>query len=214
MSNNNDLNFYTLGEEIANAITHGVGLLLAIAGTVVLIVMASFTGDPYKITSVSIYGATLILLYLGSTLYHSIPGRTAKKVFRIIDHSSIFLLIAGSYTPFTLIVLRNGIGWYMFIGVWTIAILGVVFKAVCMEKFSKLSTLLYILMGWIVVLDIKGIVGGVDTTTLVFLVLGGLSYTGGCFFFAKDNWKFNHSIWHIFVMAGSIFQYFAIMRII
>lgn len=213
MSDNN-LDFYTLGEEIANSITHGLGVLLAIAGTVILIVMASFTGDPYKITSVSIYGATLILLYLGSTLYHSIPGRRAKKVFRIIDHSSIFLLIAGSYTPFTLVVLRKGFGWYMFGGVWTIAILGVVFKAVCMEKFSKLSTFLYILMGWIVVLDFKGIIAGVDTLTLFFLVLGGLSYTGGCFFFAKDNWKFNHSIWHIFVLLGSVFQYFAIMRII
>ncbi|MGL4990744.1 MAG: PAQR family membrane homeostasis protein TrhA [Sarcina sp.] len=210
----NDLNFYTLGEEIANAITHGVGLLLAIAGTVVLIVMASFTKDPYKIVSVSIYGATLILLYLGSTLYHSIPGKKAKKVFRIIDHSSIFILIAGSYTPFTLVTLRNGLGWYMFIGVWIIAIIGVVFKAVCMDKFSKLSTLLYILMGWIIIIDIKGILKGVDLTTLILLVLGGLSYTFGCFFFAKDKWKFNHSIWHIFVMAGSIFQYFAIMKII
>lgn len=209
-----ELNFYTLGEEIANAITHGVGLLLAIAGTVVLIVMAAFTGDPYKIVSVSIYGATLIMLYLGSTLYHSIPGRRAKKVFRIIDHSSIFLLIAGSYTPFTLIVLRQGIGWYMLIGVWIIAILGIVLKAVCMNKLSKLSTLLYILMGWLVIIDVKGIVAGVNTTTLVLLVLGGLSYTSGCIFFAKDNWRFNHSIWHIFVMAGSIFQYFAIMQII
>ncbi|MGL5634484.1 MAG: PAQR family membrane homeostasis protein TrhA [Sarcina sp.] len=209
-----ELNFYTLGEEIANAITHGVGLLLAIAGTVILIVMASFTRDPYKIVSVSIYGATLIMLYLGSTLYHSIPGRRVKKVFRIIDHSSIFLLIAGSYTPFTLIVLRQGLGWYMLIGVWVIAILGIVLKAVCMDKLSKLSTLLYILMGWLVILDVKGIVAGVNTTTLVLLVLGGLSYTSGCIFFAKDNWRFNHSIWHIFVMAGSLFQYFAIMQII
>ena len=210
----NDLNFYTLGEEIANAITHGVGLLLAIAGTVVLIVMASFTGDPYKITSVSIYGATLILLYLGSTLYHSIPGKKAKKVFRIIDHSSIFLLIAGSYTPFTLIVLRDGLGWYMLVGVWIIAILGVVFKAVCMEKFSKASTFLYILMGWLIVVDVKGIVGGVDTATLILLVLGGVAYTSGCFFFAMDKWRYNHSIWHIFVMAGSIFQYFAVLKIV
>ncbi|WP_297517284.1 hemolysin III family protein [uncultured Clostridium sp.] len=210
----NDLNFYSLGEEIANAITHGVGLLLAIAGTVVLIVMASLTGDPYKITSVSIYGATLILLYLGSTLYHSIPGQKAKKVFRIIDHSSIFLLIAGSYTPITLVVLRDGLGWYMLGGVWAIAILGVVFKAVCMEKFSKASTILYILMGWLIVVDVKGIVSGVDSTTLILLVLGGVAYTSGCFFFAKDQWRFNHSIWHIFVMAGSIFQYFAILKII
>lgn len=210
----NDLNFYSLGEEIANAITHGIGLLLAIAGTVVLIVMASFTGDVYKIVSVSIYGATLVMLYLGSTLYHSIPGKKVKKILRIVDHSSIFLLIAGSYTPFTLVTLRDGLGWYMFAGVWTIAILGVIFKAVCMEKFAKVSTILYILMGWLIVVDFKGIMAGVDTITLILLIFGGVAYTSGCFFFAKDKLKFNHSIWHLFVMAGSIFQYFAVMRII
>lgn len=209
-----NFSFYSVGEEIANVITHGVGLLLAIAGTVILIVMAALTRDPYKIVSVSIYGATLIILYLGSTLYHSIPGKTAKKVFRIIDHSSIFLLIAGSYTPFTLITLRQGSGWYMCIGVWLIAVLGVIFKAVCMEKFAKISTFLYVMMGWVVILDIKGLITSLDTFSLVFLVLGGISYTSGCLFFIKDNWKFNHSIWHLFVMAGSIFQYFAIMSII
>lgn len=212
MSDN--FNFYTLGEEIANAITHGLGLLLAIAGTVVLIVMAAFTHDPYKIVSVSIYGATLILLYLGSTLYHSIPGKTAKKVFRIIDHSSIFLLIAGSYTPFMLIVLRDGWGWYILGAVWIIAIVGVVLKAVCMDKLSKLSTYLYILMGWAIVVDFKHVVLGVDISTIVLLVLGGLSYTLGCIFFAKDKLKYNHAIWHLFVMAGSIFQYFAILKIV
>ncbi|WP_066872816.1 PAQR family membrane homeostasis protein TrhA [Clostridium mediterraneense] len=211
---NDNFNFYTLGEEIANAITHGLGLLLAIAGTVVLIVMAAFTKDPYKIVSVSIYGFTLIMLYLGSTLYHSIPGRTAKKVFRIIDHSTIFLLIAGSYTPFTLIVLRQGIGWYILGAIWLIAIIGIVFKAVCMDKLSKLSTWLYILMGWTIVIDIKNVISNLEVSTIVLLVAGGLSYTLGCIFFAKDDWKFNHAIWHLFVMAGSIFQYFAIMQII
>lgn len=211
---NDNFNFYTLGEEIANAITHGLGLLLAIAGTVVLIVMAAFTKDPYKIVSVSIYGFTLIMLYLGSTLYHSIPGRTAKKVFRIIDHSIIFLLIAGSYTPFTLIVLRQGIGWYIFGAIWLIAIIGIVFKAVCMDKLSKLSTWLYILMGWTIVIDVKNVILNLEVSTIVLLVAGGLSYTLGCIFFAKDNWKFNHAIWHLFVMAGSVFQYFAIMQII
>ncbi|WP_297434953.1 hemolysin III family protein [uncultured Clostridium sp.] len=209
-----EMNFYTLGEEIANAITHGVGLLLAIAGAVVLIIMAAFTGDPYKIVSVSIYGASLIILYLGSTLYHSIPGKTCKKVFRIIDHSSIFILIAGSYTPFMLIVLRDGLGWYMLGSVWVITILGVVLKAVCLNRFTKVSTYLYILMGWLIVIDIKGLYNGVDMTTLVLLVCGGLSYTSGCIFFAKDNWRYNHSIWHIFVMIGSIFHYFAIMKIV
>lgn len=210
----NDFNFYTLGEEIANAITHGVGLLLAIAGTVILIVMAAFTKDPYKIVSVSIYGATLILLYLGSTLYHSIPGRKAKKVFRIIDHSSIFLLIAGSYTPFMLIILREGLGWYILSAIWIIAIVGVVLKAVCMEKLSKLSTYLYILMGWAIIIDIKHVILSVDISTIILLVLGGVSYTVGTIFFAKDSLKYNHAIWHLFVMAGSIFQFFAIMKIV
>lgn len=210
----NDFNFYTLGEEIANAITHGVGLLLAIAGTVILIVMAAFTKDPYKIVSVSIYGATLILLYLGSTLYHSIPGRKAKKVFRIIDHSSIFLLIAGSYTPFMLIILREGLGWYILSAIWIIAIVGVVLKAVCMEKLSKLSTYLYILMGWAIIIDIKHVILSVDISTMILLVLGGVSYTVGTIFFAKDSLKYNHAIWHLFVMAGSVFQFFAIMKIV
>lgn len=210
----NDFNFYTLGEEIANAITHGVGLLLAIAGTVILIVMAAFTKDPYKIVSVSIYGATLILLYLGSTLYHSIPGRKAKRVFRIIDHSSIFLLIAGSYTPFMLIILREGLGWYILSAIWIIAIVGVVLKAVCMEKLSKLSTYLYILMGWAIIIDIKHVILSVDISTIILLVLGGVSYTVGTIFFAKDSLKYNHAIWHLFVMAGSIFQFFAIMKIV
>lgn len=206
--------FYTLGEEIANAITHGVGLALAIAGTVVLIILAAFTGDPYKIVSVSIYGATLICLYLGSTLYHSIPGKGAKKFFRIIDHSSIYLLIAGSYTPYTLVSLRNDFGWYIFILVWALAIIGIACKAFWLEKFTKLSTVLYIAMGWIVIFNMGDLFKNVPLISVILLALGGVSYTAGCLFFVKDNWRFNHAIWHIFVLAGSTLQYISMIFII
>lgn len=206
--------FYTLGEEIANAITHGVGLALAIAGTVILIVMASFTGDPYKITSISIYGATLIALYLGSTLYHSIPGPKAKKVFRVIDHSSIYLLIAGSYTPYTLISLRADSGWFIFITVWTLAIIGIVCKAFWLERFTKLSTVLYVAMGWIIIFNLSDLLKTVPEISIILLVLGGVSYTAGCLFFVKDKWRFNHAIWHIFVLMGSVFQYISMLFII
>lgn len=212
MENNSE--FYTLGEEIANAITHGLGLCLAIAGTVIIVVLAALTGDAYKVTSVSIYGATLICLYLGSTLYHSIPGKMAKKFFRIVDHSSIYLLIAGSYTPFTLISLRNDFGWLMLILVWSCAIIGIFCKAFWLEKFTKLSTILYIAMGWLVIFNISNLVKNVPVASVVLLALGGIAYTAGCLFFVKDKWRFNHAIWHIFVLLGSALQYFSMLFII
>lgn len=206
--------FYTVGEEIANAITHGLGLCLAIAGTVIIIVMAALTGDPYKVISVSIYGATLICLYLGSTLYHSIPGEGAKKFFRIIDHSSIYLLIAGSYTPYTIISLRNDFGWIMLGFVWIFALIGITCKAFWLEKFTRLSTVLYIAMGWVIIFNFGNLMKNVPMSSIVLLALGGIAYTAGCLFFVKDKWRFNHAIWHIFVLAGSALQYFSMLFII
>lgn len=211
MKKTKDFNFYTRGEELANAITHGVGAALAIAALVLLIVFSAKTGNPYKIVSFTIFGVTLVILYLGSTLYHSIPNRKAKRVFRIIDHASIYLLIAGTYTPFTLTVLRPTVGWWIFGIMWTITVIGIFLKIMWIDKFDKLSTLLYLIMGWAIVFAMKDLIATVPMTGIVFLVLGGLFYSLGCIFYTIDRWPYNHAIWHLFVIAGSVFHFFAVI---
>lgn len=208
----NEIDFYTKGEEIANAITHGIGAILAIAGAISLIIVSSFSRDPYKIVSFTIYGLSLIIMYLGSTLYHSIPNKKAKKVFRIIDHSSIYLLIAGSYTPFMLTTLRSRrAAIVILITIWVLTVIGIVCKSIWLDKFEKISIFIYIFMGWAVIFIIKDAIRLIPTKSLILLAVGGLSYTFGCIFFAKDKWPYNHAIWHLFVMAGSILQYFSII---
>lgn len=207
----NDFNFYTKGEEIANAITHGIGALLAIVAGVLLIVFSALTGDPYKIVSFTIFATSLIILYLNSTLYHSITNMKAKKVFRIIDHSSIYLLIAGTYTPYTLTILRHGLGWWIFGFIWGTAVVGIVFKALWLDRFDKISTVLYVIMGWAIVIAMKDLIKLLPTGGLVFLVVGGILYTGGCIFFSKDEWPYNHAIWHLFVIAGSACHFFSVL---
>lgn len=183
-----ELNFYTRGEEIANAITHGIGVVLAIVGAVLLIVFASLSGDVYKIISFTIFGITLFLLYLGSTLYHSIPNKKVKKFLRIIDHSSIYLLIAGTYTPYVLVCLRdNKKAMAIFIMIWVLTILGIVFKFICINKFENLSTLLYIFMGWAVIFVVKDVWQRVPHMAVFWLLIGGLFYTLGCIFFVLDR---------------------------
>lgn len=206
-----DINFYTKGEEIANAITHGIGAAFAIVGTVFLILLAVATGETLKIVGVSIYGGSLIILYMGSTLYHSIPGQGAKKVFRILDHSSIYLLIVGTYTGIVLLQLSSNIASWIILGIlWVMAIVGIVFKAIWIDKFDKLSTFLYIVMGWAVVFNIKAVTTLLPFNALVFLVAGGLAYTLGCIFFTVDKIPYNHAIWHMFVIAGSVLHYICI----
>lgn len=205
------LKFYTKGEEIANAITHGIGVLLAIAALVLLIIAGVNYGDTWYIVSSTIYGVTLITLYLGSTLYHSITNMRVKKILRIVDHSSIFLLIAGTYTPFTLTVLRGALGWTIFGVVWGCTIFGIFMKIFFLEKFEKISTFMYIGMGWFIVVAIKDIVVSLPIGGIVLLVLGGLSYTVGCIFYAKDKWPYNHAVWHLFVLAGSIFHFLTVL---
>ncbi|MEG0372274.1 MAG: hemolysin III family protein [Clostridium sp.] len=203
--------FYTKGEEIANAITHGIGVILAIVALTLLIFCGINYGDVWYMVSSIIYGVTLITLYLGSTLYHSIPNQRVKKILRIIDHSSIFLLIAGTYTPFTLTILRGTLGWTIFGVVWGCTIFGIVMKIFFLEKFEKFSTFMYIGMGWFIVIALKDIIMALSTGGLVLLVLGGLSYTIGCIFYAKNNWPYNHAVWHLFVLAGSIFHFLTIL---
>lgn len=209
---NEELDFYTTGEEIANAITHGIGAVLAVAGAVLLIVFSSLSGDIYKIISFTIFGITLVLLYLGSTLYHSIPNKKAKRVLRIIDHSSIYLLIAGTYTPYVLVCLRdNKKAMAIFIMIWVITILGIAFKAFFINKFEKLSTLLYIFMGWAVLFVVKDLWNAVPHMAILWLAIGGLFYTLGCIFFVLDRMPYNHAIWHLFVIGGSVSHFFSVI---
>ncbi|MGG7214496.1 PAQR family membrane homeostasis protein TrhA [Clostridium nigeriense] len=205
-------NFYTKGEEIANAVTHGVGAILSIIGSIFLIIATTKTKNNYAILGVWIYCISLIILYLGSTLYHSIPGKLAKKILRILDHSSIYLLIAGTYTPIILILMntdKKSIN--ILIAIWVIAALGMVFKAFWVDRFGAFSTILYILLGWAIVINIKTVLLLVPSNILMFVVLGGVAYTVGCIFFAVDKMPYNHFIWHLFVMAGSALHYVAIL---
>ena len=206
-----DVERYTQGEEITNAILHGVGLGMAIAALAVLVVMASLSHDAWYIVSFSVYGATLVLLYLSSTLYHGVYAGKAKRLFRIFDHSAIFLLIAGTYTPLTLITLRGRLGWTVFGVVWGIAIVGIVGKAFWAHRFVVMSTILYLAMGWIVVIVVKPLLAHLNTASLVFLALGGLFYTLGTAFYLWHQLKFHHAIWHLFVLAGSICHFFTVL---
>ena len=196
------------GERL-NAWTHLVGTMLSISGASVLITLAAMMGDPWKIVSVSIFGATLILLYSASTLYHSLRGR-AKAILRKLDHLSIYLLIAGTYTPFTLIGLRGPWGWGLFAAIWTIALAGVVFKLFHTGRFPRLSTALYVAMGWLVVVAIKPMLASIDAWTLGWLLAGGVFYTLGTYFYHRESIPYAHAIWHLFVIAGSVCHFVAV----
>lgn len=205
---------YTLGEEIFNSVSHGTGGLLAIAGTAVLIVVAAIYSDAWGVVSSSVYGASLIILYTMSTLYHAITNDKAKKFFRIMDHDTIFFLIAGTYTPITLVPLRGALGWVLFGIVWGAAILGIVLNSIDLEKFRKPSVVCYVAMGWVIVAAIKPMLEKVSPISLWFLLIGGLFYTVGIIFYAKKDIKFFHSVWHLFTIGGSVFHYFAILIMI
>lgn len=204
---------YTLAEELINSISHGTGALAAAGGMAVLIVFSALQGDVWKVVSSSIYGATMIMLYTFSALYHSFTDGKVKSVFRIFDHCSIFLLIAGSYTPFTLVTLREAtpaIGWTLFGVVWGAAIIGIVLNIVSLEKFKVFSMICYIAMGWAVVFAIKPLIANLAKGGIILLASGGLAYTVGIIFYAIRK-KYMHSIWHFFVLAGTILQYFAVL---
>lgn len=197
----------TIGEEIANAVSHGVGALLSMAGTVIAIVMACIYSTAIGVVSASLYGASLIILYLFSTLYHSLTHKGAKKVFRIFDHCSIFILILGSYIPMCLVLIGGALGWTLFGINAFCTVLGIVFNSINLERWNKPSLVLYLIMGWSVVIGIRPVVAAIDLSGLVFLVSGGLAYTLGIIFY-KAKPKYMHFIWHIFVLAGSVLHYF------
>ncbi|OZA14728.1 MAG: hemolysin D [Hydrogenophilales bacterium 17-62-8] len=199
-------------EELANSISHGLGLGAAIVGTPFLIIHAARFGDAASIVGVSIFAATMLMLYLGSTLYHALPGGKAKHVFRMIEHAAIFLLIAGTYTPFTLGVLRGAWGWTLFGLVWGLAAVGVAMKTFSRISHPVISTGLYLLMGWLIVIAAEPLSARVPASGLLWLVAGGLAYTIGVGFFAFDaRLRYGHFIWHLFVMMGTGFHYFAVL---
>lgn len=202
---------YTLGEEIANSVIHGVGIVLGIAGLGVLTAFASLRGDVWHIVGCSIFGAALILLYTTSTLYHSIPHPRAKAVMRMLDHSAIFILIAGTYTPFLLVNLRGPWGWSLLGVIWGLTLIGIALRIVRGRRSTLLSVGLYVGMGWAVVVAIEPMLDRVAPGGLLLLLLGGLAYTLGVVFYVWKRLPYHHAIWHGFVLAGSILHYFAIL---
>jgi hemolysin III len=203
---------YSFQEEIFNSVTHGIGALLSIAALVVLVAFASIKGDAWRIVSFSIYGFTLFFLYLSSTLYHSVFHEKAKRVLRVFDHAAIYLLIAGSYTPITLVLMRDALGWTIFAIIWSMALLGIVLKIISLERMKVFSIVLYLAMGWLIVFAIKPMLAAVPEGLLVWLLIGGLTYTFGLIFYLCKKIPFNHGIWHLFVLAGSAVHYFGILR--
>ena len=199
----------TIGEEIANSISHGVGAGLSVAALVLLIVRAVKTSGALGVVSASLYGGSLVLLYLLSCLYHALAKTKARKVFQILDHCSIFILIVGTYTPIALNFIGGALGWTIFGIQAGCMVLGIVFNAINMEKWKKASLVLYVIMGWMIVFSIKSILA-FPATALWFLVLGGVSYTVGIIFYKNKNLKFFHFIWHIFVLGGSVLHFFCV----
>lgn len=205
------MRLYSRGEEIFHSISHGIGAGLSIAGLTVLVVLASLFGNIYQIVGFSIYGATLTILYLASTLYHSFQSPRLKRVFKIVDHASIYLLIAGTYTPFLLVAIRGAWGWTLLIVIWGLALLGVGFKTVFIHRFEKLSVLAYVLMGWLCVVAVNELVANIPRGGLIWLAAGGAAYTIGVVFYALHRVPYMHAVWHLFVMGGSVCHYFAVL---
>ncbi len=201
-------------EEIANSITHGIGALLSIIALIVLIIVAGKHGDVWHLVSFSIYGGSLILLYLSSTLYHSFSRPKLKNLFARFDHISIFLLIAGTYTPILLTSLRGIWGWTLFGIIWTVALVGIVIRSIYVYRFRKLMVAIYLIMGWMFVLAGNQIYHKLPSISLIFLVWGGLAYSVGVVFYMWRKLPYSHGIWHLFVLAGSILHFFAIYYLI
>ena len=199
------------GEEVANSISHGLGLLLALIALPILVISAVRIGSTRFMIGAAVFGATMIVLYLASTLYHSVTHDAAKKVFRLFDHSAIFLLIAGTYTPFTLGVLRGTWGWTLLAIIWFLALAGIVVKAVPRTRHSWISMVLYLVMGWLAIVAIKPMFELVPVPGIVLIFAGGLAYTGGLAFFAARSLRYSHFIWHLFVIAGTAFHFFAVL---
>jgi hemolysin III len=202
---------YTAFEEIMNSLTSGAGLLVSIAGLVLLIVTSSVSGQAIHVVSSIVFGMSLILLYTASTLYHSFHSPKIKKFFKILDHSCIYVLIAGTYTPFMIIVVRGVLGWTLFAVVWSLTVLGIIFKAFFVNRFKIVSTVAYVLMGWLIIFAIKPLFQALPEAGIAWLVAGGLAYTLGTIFYIWKGLPFNHAVWHLFVLAGSTCHFIAVL---
>lgn len=203
---------YTLGEEIANAVTHGIAALLSVAGLAVLVAFAAARHcSAGVIAAVSVFGASMIFLYTASTLYHSIPNKKAKHVFQILDHSMIYVLIAGSYTPFCLITLKGITGICLCAAVWLIAILGVSLQHLLLKKSDWVNCVLYLVMGWLVIVVLDPLLESLSTGGLWLLVAGGVVYSVGVLFYVWEKLPYSHAIWHVFVFAGTVLQFFSVL---
>ncbi|MCB1079125.1 MAG: hemolysin III family protein [Verrucomicrobiae bacterium] len=203
----------TVWEERANAISHGLGCAAAVAGAPLLIVSAMQTGGAAGVVGAAVFAATTILLYLTSAIYHALPMGRTKRVFKLLDHSAIYLLIAGTYTPFTLGVLRGTLGWTLFGIVWGLALGGIIVKSIGALKCDRISTFLYLAMGWLVLIAIKPLIAGMPMTGFLWLAAGGIAYSAGVFFYATDQrYRFGHFIWHLFVIAGTGCHFVAVWR--
>lgn len=207
----NDKKMYSVKEEIANAITHGLGAGLAIAGLVLLVVFAAGSSDPWRVVSGAVYGSALIVLYLASTLYHALPSPRVKRLFRVFDHSAIYILIAGTYTPFLLVSMRGPWGWSLFGVLWGITVVGIAFKFFCVGRWDRLSTALYVAMGWVALLALKPALTMIPVPAMIMAALGGLLYTAGVFFYMSERVSYNHAIWHLFVLGASTVQFFGVL---
>ena len=198
-------------EELANALTHGLGAVAALAGGAVLITLAALRGDGWQLAGAITFGVSLLLLYVASTLYHAVPHPRSKARLKVFDHCAIYLLIAGTYTPFTLVGLRGPWGWSLFAAIWTCALAGVVFKLFYAGRFRLLSTALYIAMGWLILVALRPMLDALDRWTIGWLVAGGAFYTLGTVFYHRPQLRYSHAIWHLFVVGGSVCHYIAVM---
>jgi hemolysin III len=203
---------YLPAEEALNSLTHGLGLAASLVGAAVLVVFTALQGDAWQIGSAGVYGATLVALYAASTLYHSARRPRARRVLRILDHCAIYLLIAGTYTPFTLVSMRGGWGWTLFGLVWGLCVAGIVFKLFFTGRLDGLSTVVYVLMGWLCVIAVKPMLEMLETGALLWAAAGGVAYTAGTLFYHNRRLPYSHAVWHLFVIAGSACHYLAISR--
>ncbi|MFJ7636832.1 hemolysin III family protein [Peribacillus sp. NPDC097206] len=202
---------YTKKEEVFNAITHGIGVLLSIAALVLLIIFSAHQGSASLIVISIIYGVSMLLLYVASTLVHSFPEGKLKDLFEIFDHSAIYIFIAGTYTPIMLLVIQGALGWTLLGVVWGVAVVGVIFKAFFVKKFLYLSTILYIAMGWMIVLAWGPLTNTMPAAGIQLLIAGGLLYTFGAIFYVWRGFPFHHAVWHLFVLAGSVAHFFVVL---
>lgn len=202
---------YSVAEEIANSVTHGIGMALASAGLAVMVTLAALRGTTIHVVTCAIFGATMVVLYTASTLYHSIPHPRAKNVLRVLDHTAIYLLIAGTYTPFTLVSLRGPWGWWVFAIVWTTGLIGVTLGFLVKRKKGAVTATVSAIMGWTVIVAFKPLMENVETGGIILLILGGITYTAGIAFYGWKRFPWNHAVWHLFVLGGSVFHYFAVL---